>query len=435
VYNLEKKDILLITYHFPPQQTPRAFRWEVLIKFLADKGYKIDILLPKYKNKKRPQINNVKYFETKQGVVDNIFYQRVLNSDTHILDKANNKVNKKIIKIKKVFKKICSFFFNKLIWPDGSAIWYLFAKKELRKIIKNNQYDCIISSASPFTSHLLGYYAKKHLKSRWIAEYGDPFSFNPQQSKSIFNFLNRKIENNIIKEMDYIIVPFKGAKDGFLTNYPSFKEDKIKIIPQIMPSLHPDAGNIKWDNFDKNKINIVYAGIFYIPIRSPKKLLEALVKLREKDIITYRKLRFHIFGNMGEKINKLFNEYQQLLNKRVIVLYGETSRESCAFAYEKADYLLNIANISEYQLPSKLIEYLSFKKPIISLENQKSRILDWPFLIKVDYQVEDLIDIFRKISKDNIKYSFDSYNSIIKKYDINNITHQYINLILRNDKR
>jgi len=424
-----RKHILLITYYFPPEQTPRAFRWEALIKSLANRGYKIDILLPKYKNKKRPQINGVKYLETKQGVIDNIFYQRVLNCDTNILDKANNKINKKIIKIKKVFKKICSFFFNKLIWPDGSAIWYLFAKKELRKIIKNNQYDCIISSALPFTSHLLGYYAKKHLKSRWIAEYGDPFSFNPQPSKSFFNFLNRKIENKIIKEMNYIIVPFKGAKDGFLTNYPSFKEDKIKIIPQIMPSLHPDAGNIKWDNFDKNKINIVYAGIFYIPIRSPKKLLEALVKLREKDIVTYHKLRFHIFGIMGEKINKLFNEYQQLLNERVIVLYGETSRESCAFAYEKADYLLNIANISEYQLPSKLIDYLSYKKPIISLENQKSRILDWPFLIKVDYQVKDLIIVFNKISSGNLQFSFNGYDNIVKQYNSDKIIKQYWDLI------
>jgi hypothetical protein len=424
------KHILLITYYFPPEQTPRAFRWEALIKSLANRGYKIDILLPKHKNKKRPKFNNVEYYETKQGVVDNIFYQHILNSGTHNLNRSNNKTSKKLLKIKKIFKKICSFFFNKLVWPDGSAIWYFFAKKELRKITKNNQYDCIISSALPFTSHLLGYYAKKQLKSRWVAEYGDPFSFNPQPQKSILRFLNKKIEKKLIEKMDYIIVPFEGSKEGFFINFPFLKKDKIKVIPQIIPSLHSNPGKIKWEDFDKSKINIVYAGIFYIPIRSPKILLEAIAKLREKDIITYRKLRFHIFGIMGEEIRKLFNKYQQLLKERVIVLYGETSRESCAFAYEKADYMLNIANISEYQLPSKLIEYLSYKKPIISLENQKSRILDWPFLIKVDYQVNDLIKIFRKMSDSRVKFSFDSYDNIIKKHDINTVTQQYINLIL-----
>ena len=424
-----KKYILLITYYFPPEQTPRAFRWEALGKSLANRGYKIDILLPKYKNKKRPQINNVRYFETKQGVIDNYFYKHISKFDNNSINSIDKRKGRIVSKIKKMTKIICSFFFNKLIWPDGSAIWYLFAKKELRKIIKNNQYDCIISSAMPFTSHLLGYYAKKRLKIKWIAEYGDPFSFNSQPSKSIFNFLNRKIEHNIIKETDYIVVPLEGSKEGFLINFPFLKKDKIKVIHQIIPSLHLDPGKIKWDNFDKSKINIVYAGIFYIPIRSPKILLEVLIKLRGKDIITYRKLRFHIFGSMSKETSKLFNEYQQLLKERVIVLYGKTTRESCAFAYEKADYLLNIANISEYQLPSKLIEYLSFKKPIISLENQESRTPDWSFLIKVNYQVNDLIIFFGKMSDSRIKFSFDSYDSIIKKYDIDSITQQYLNLI------
>jgi len=49
--------------------------------------------------------------------------------------------------------------------------------------------------------------------------------------------------------------------------------------------------------------------------------------------------------------------------------------------------------------PCKLIEYLSYKKPIISLENQKSIILDWPFLIKVNYQVNDLINFLEKYLK------------------------------------
>ena len=194
--------------------------------------------------------------------------------------------------------------------------------------------------------------------------------------------------------------------------------------------MKSDPGKIKWDNFEKSKINIVYAGSFYIPIRSPKILLESLIELGKIDIIAYRKLRFHIFsGNMGVKINKLFHKYQKLLKDKVIVLYEETSRESCAFAYEKADYLLNIANISEYQLPSKLIEYLYYKKPIISLENAKKISPDWPFLIKESYQFDNLIKLFKEISKDNIRYFFNGYDEIIEQYKHDNVTCRYFNLI------
>jgi hypothetical protein len=132
---------------------------------------------------------------------------------------------------------------------------------------------------------------------------------------------------------------------------------------------------------------------------------------------------------MEGKINKLFNEYQQLSKDKIIILYGETSRESCAFAYEKADYLLNIENISEYQLPSKLIEYLYYKKPIISLENTKKVTLNWPFLIKVSYRIDILVKVFKEISKDNLQYVFNGYDEIIEQYNYDNITSQYLDLV------
>jgi len=425
---LEKKHILLITYCFTPELWPRAFRCEVLVDFLINEGCKVDILLPRYSITPRPKLKNVKYYETRQGLTDNFLYKNISKNESYKNCGKDN--NYYLLTISNIFKKFCSALYNIFVWPDSSVVWYLFAKKELKKMIKNNHYDCIFSSSMPFTTHLLGYYAKKVLKIKWIAEYGDPFSFNPQPSRSIFNFLNKKIENKIIKKMDYIIVPFRGAKDGFLTNYPSLKEGKIKIIPQIMQSLISDPGKIEWKNFDKDKINIVYAGIFYMPIRSPEILLEALIELKKKNISVYNKLRFHIFGNIYGMVEKVFYRYEQLLEDKVILLYGKVSRENCAYAYEKSDYLLNISNNSKYQLPSKLIEYLSFKKTIISLENADSLTPDWSFLIKVNYQIENVVNFFKGIGKYNFQYSFNDYEDIIKQYNADTILNKYFNLIL-----
>ncbi len=41
-------------------------------------------------------------------------FQHILNSDIHNLNRLNKRTNKRLIKIKKVYKKICSFFFNLL---------------------------------------------------------------------------------------------------------------------------------------------------------------------------------------------------------------------------------------------------------------------------------------------------------------------------------
>lgn len=424
---MKKKHILLITHAFSPQLRPRAFRWEIIVNFLINKEYKIDILLPKYNSIQRPNLKNVKYYEAKEGIKDNILNKKIIGKEFH---NANNNINNcNTLKIKNIFK-VCNILFNFFAWPDSSLIWYFFAKKQLQKMIKNNQYDCIISSSVPFTSHLLGFYAKKQLKIKWIAEYGDPFSFNSQPAKSVFRFLNKYIEKKVIKKMDYIVVPFEGAKKGFLIHFPFLKENKIKIINQIIPSINSNPDKIKWEQFNKDKVNIVYAGTFYIPIRSPKILLEALVKLKKEDIFAYYKIRIHVFGPIGRNLKKnIFNKYRQLMSEKIVILYGETQREVCAFAYQKSDYLLSIANDSEYQLPSKLIEYLSFKKPIISLEYPKSNTPNWSFLIKVNYQIDNLVNIFKEISKANFKFSLNEYDKIIKQYNPDVVIDQYLNLI------
>ena len=144
---------------------------------------------------------------------------------------------------------------RKFIWPDPSGSWYFFAVKKIKKLIKNRNYCCLISSSAPFTPLLLGYYVKKAKKNiPWIAEYGDPFSFNPQKSQNIFNFLDRAVEKKIINKTSKIVVPCYGAKKGFLSHFPSLEKNNIRVIPQAAKKIIDDPTGVNWKFYQKEKM-------------------------------------------------------------------------------------------------------------------------------------------------------------------------------------
>ena len=63
------------------------------------------------------------------------------------------------------------------------------------------------------------------------------------------------------------------------------------------------------------------------------------------------------------------------------------------------------------------------------METAKEISPDWPFLIKESYQFDNLIKLFKEISKDNIGYFFNVYEEIIEQYKHDNVTCRYFDLI------
>jgi hypothetical protein len=90
-----------------------------------------------------------------------------------------------------------------------------------RRLLKEINYDVIISSGYPFSSHLLGYLLKKRSGAKWIADYGDPWSFSPDTKLLPMKRreFDRRMERHILESCDKVIVTTMDTKDGFLANF------------------------------------------------------------------------------------------------------------------------------------------------------------------------------------------------------------------------
>lgn len=296
--------------------------------------------------------------------------------------------------------------------------------RNLPKLIFLNEnmssYDAIMSVAAPFSNITVS----NELKVRFNFLKQIVFEFD-LYTDNIESRLNEKMNsvprnNRLQKELMWyknadLIVVTEEMYDT-IANSELF-DFKRKIIPLKMPMLAVDHEYDCSDNdlINRDEIIIVYTGRFYKDIRNPDfslKLVEKLVEIDPRVVL-------HIYGFGCEDI---IDQFKKRIGDNLI-FHGNRGKQEVLNAINNADILLNISNKTTTQAPSKIIEYVSSRKPIIniySVDNDRCvRILDKYQLsisIKEDRSMlEDYVDQLRSFITCNIGKKM-SKNEIVREY-------------------
>ena len=105
-------------------------------------------------------------------------------------------------------------------------------------------------------------------------------------------------------------------------------------------------------------VDLVYTGSFYDNTRNPQKMLEVLKVIIGTNIV------LHLYSWGCEDI---INEYKKLYGKN-LVIHGRVSSNKIKEVLANANIFVNLSNISEYQVPGKVMEYFSYGKPVINFK-------------------------------------------------------------------
>ena len=254
------------------------------------------------------------------------------------LNKKNN-VNKVLELIK---HPILSFFgFLKIFNIDIITINY---KRNIEKICKHYNIDCIIAVSAPFyTSKAV---SKAKVKAKKIV-----IMFDPYAKHYLFgNKRTEKMEKQMFDKVDKIFVPKLLLKD--------YKNDD-KVIGFDFPAIDYKFYN---NNKTSNKeITLTYVGSLYSDIRHPKHLFNILSKINNVNF------KLNIVGGVyGDIEDEFYRQYDNFIQEKVSFI-GAVSHEEAIKYLKDADILVNIGNLIENQLPSKILEYISTGKPILHI--------------------------------------------------------------------
>ena len=170
--------------------------------------------------------------------------------------------------VKRIFRAAIEIF----LVPDKMVEWVPWGYAAAGKLVKSRDYDAIISSAFPFSDHILAYLIKKRTGLPWIADFGDPWAFNagfPFPARR--RILDRRIEAALLKRMDAVVLTTRETEESYRAHYPFLGPGQTLALPngydeEEYADLIPERGN---------RFRMVYTGIFYKD-RGPENLFEAL---------------------------------------------------------------------------------------------------------------------------------------------------------------
>jgi len=383
---MKNKKILIISHQFLPFVSPRTTRWSLLIDELTIRGNEITVLTGTVPEELKKNYE-VLYFGNKQ------FSSNINKVRKDSQDSSNNFLKKIIYSI---LKTIYRFLFKTFSWPDYAMFWAFTIFKNRKRI--ENKFDIIISVSLPFTSHLCAYILQKRISADWYMDIGDPFSLknnSPENNRIIYSYLNKYYEKKFYQNASKIIFTHDEVAE---LHQNKFNIDRTKIVigyPIALLDEKRIKNSLTFD-YEDTPLKIGYFGAFTKSVREPNNYIISIANSLNDEI----KHEWYI----NKESKKYFTSIKNISSHQFLdILPREVALEVMV---SKMHVLLSIGNFNKYQMPSKVIEYISLGKPVLHF----AEIPDDPL-----YNFNDLFDNLKIINSKTTKNELENYFENIRE--------------------
>lgn len=338
------KNVLFVSYCFPPQLTPEPIQTSRYVKFLPRYGWEPFVICADEESALSEPIDK----SLLSLLPPDLRILKVRSFEPLILMRAVGKILPFLLKI-----------------PDNKMGWYRPAYKKSLAILKSERFDLIHSWAMYLTSNIVGLKLKKETGLPWVVHFSDPWVDSPYlRYGRLDGYVNRRLERAVMENADAIVFVSEETRRLVMGKYPPEVSRKSTVIPhcydpEIVSRLSPPKGN--------SKLTFTYTGNFYYGIRTPLGLFQAVHNLLSKQPEIQNLIDVQIVGT-------LHKDYQDTIVKldieKVVSVAGAVPYLKSLEYIQNADVLLLIDAPSKTPsifLPLKLIEYIGFKKPILGI--------------------------------------------------------------------
>lgn len=353
------RKILIISYYWPPSGGSGVQRWLKMTKYLPRLGWQPYVYTPE-----NPDFN-LKDESLLEEVHEDIVVLKTPIWEPYAaarkLSKTKNSSGE--VESQGIKSKFINFVRGNIFIPDPKMFWVRPSVKYLKKVIKEQRIDYIVSTGPPHSMHLIALKLKLNNPAlKWIADFRDPWSeMDLLENLNMLKWsMNRhyKLESKVVNTADVVL----STSDHMHEMLQDFPMHKYKIVTNGYDDQ--DFQNSQSPRSKpSDQIHIFHAGLVN-RYRIPVALLSSLNQLAGEGL----DFLLHFVGNVSHHLSDEIKKYDHLKDK--IKIEPPQSHQKIISYYEQASHLLLLINnskVSRACIPGKLFEYLAAGKKIIAV--------------------------------------------------------------------
>jgi glycosyltransferase involved in cell wall biosynthesis len=325
--------VLVAVYDYPPSPSVGAVRWSTLTKYLAEMGHSVTVVTSDAFG--RPALG------------DPVHVVRPRSLETCVPLKRREHVNPRI----------------------G---WAPSALREVRRLIRRETFDCLITTSPPESAHLVGLMLGKD-RPPWIADFRDGWCFEPYtvrfRSKAQLS-VDSWLERRVALAADVAVGATRPIADDL--------EQRLGARARWIPNgWDPAVGGAEDEgpglDVEEGSVKLVYTGQLWGPRgRTPEPFFRAMSAVDSDPEVAPLRL---------VHAGKLTPEDRSLIERtgvsELVRHVGLLDRAGVVALQRSADVLILITSQDASQATGKLFEYLAAGRPILALArgNEAERII------------------------------------------------------------
>jgi len=397
----EKRQILLIAYHFPPDSAVGAIRPAKFAKYLSELGWEPTIL--SVKTCYYDQLDGNDHENPQSLIIKRTTKLPTLKETYLSLKKVYLRSLKNISLAKEQQKWMSSTppllggsmyirlhrYFNSLFiyLPDNQIGWFVPAMIRGLLLFRRNSFDAILTTGPPHSIHLIGLALRMMTKAPWVVDFRDPWSIKskgPMTRSKLSDFIEEKMMQQVIRHSDVVInVTPEMTAELFKRSGAALESKFVNLSNGFdLEELKPFLAEKKYP-----QLTITYAGSFYMG-RNPFLLLKAVADLIREGRLRSDQIQINLIGNCQYADGISVEAFTRALGlTRVVKIVEHLPHKDVLGIMARSHGLLLLAPGQPLQIPAKTYEYIGLGAFIIAVCEKgatQNLLKDYPFSIIVD---------------------------------------------------
>lgn len=353
------KKILVISYYFPPAGGPGVQRWLKFVKYLRD--FDVEPVLYVPEGAAYPVTDESLAAEIPPGL--KVYRGRIVEPSA--LFSGGKKISAGFIdssgKENGWRQRLMTWIRANLFIPDARMLWIRPSVRRLKKILRDEGIDTLVSTGPPHTTHMIALRLKRALPGlHWIADFRDPWTkidyFHHLPLSSWARRRHFSLEDQVLHTADQVI----AVTPSMARDYRPRVRGRLHVITNGYDTADLPQQDVEPDE----KFTLCHVGSLNAD-RNPHELWEVLSDLTAENPGLRADLSIRLTGNVSAAVLDSLRE-QGLENYVEHIPYaphGEVVR-----AQHAARVLLLLMNRTPQgalYIAGKLFEYLAAGRPIL----------------------------------------------------------------------